>query len=118
MVIYPIMADLDWFSSRKIFNFHEDVVLRTPILSTAERILIVGNKNPKDMFNILMGIIKSNFGRIVPDILNDLKRNVDRNIFVIKIVPGLNGLFGLQFYRGIRIEDNNETMQGQKIIAT
>ena len=51
MVVSPIMAELDWFSSRKIFSFHEDIVLRTPTLSTAERLLIVKNKNPKDMFN-------------------------------------------------------------------
>ena len=58
-----------------------------------------------------MQIIRPEFGSIIPDILNDLKRNADRNIFTIKTVPGRNGLFGLQFDGGNRIEHNNDTVQ-------
>ena len=93
-IVYSIKAEEGWFASQKRLHLHRDIVLRTPTSSTAERLLIVGTRNPKDMFNNLMGIIKPDFGK------------AERNIFAIKTVTGLNDVFGLQFSGSKRNEEN------------
>ena len=83
-----MMAEIEWFQRYKALNYHSDIVLRTPILA--------GFKVPVDSFNSIMGIAYPEYGRIIPDCIEDLRRNALRNILAMSNVRSLNGLFGLK----------------------
>ena len=87
--------NLDFIQSSRRLNYHDDIILRTPTISTGERLLAVCFK------------IQTNNGSIVefeyPDsekdfqeIMRELRWQAERNILAIQNVKSLNGLFGLR----------------------
>ena len=78
-------------------NYHDDIVLRTPTISTGERILAVCFKKQTNSDSIL----EFEYPDCEKDfqvILRDLRCQAERNILAIQTVKSLNGLFGLQCF--------------------
>ena len=87
---------MEWFQSYKTRNHHDDIVLKTPSFSSGERILLAGVRVPDEFFSNIMDIAYPDYGRVIPDCIEDLRRNAYRNILAINNVSSLNGLFGLK----------------------
>ena len=105
------MAEIEWFQRYKHFNYHNERVLRTPSLTSRERILLAGFRIPIDSFNSIMGIVYPEYGRKIPDCIGDLRRNAFRNILAISNVSSLNGFFGLKSIASMNNDENHNSGQ-------
>ena len=90
------MTEHSWYQSMKRLNHHSDIMLRTPTLSSGERMLMMANTDPIDSFNSIMSTVYPEYGRTIPADMKDLRRKAHRNILLIHKVNSVNGLFGLQ----------------------
>ena len=90
------MAETVWYQSMKRLNYHSDIVLRTPTLSSGERMLMMANTDPMNSFNSIMSTAYPEHGKKALDCIVDLRLKANRNILMIHEVKSLNGLFGLQ----------------------
>ena len=91
-------------------NYHDDIVLRTPTISTGERILAVCFKKQTNSDSIL----EFEYPDCEKDfqvILRDLRCQAERNILAIQTVKSLNGLFGLQCFSFDTDTPRNEMLQ-------
>ena len=105
------MAEIEWFQSYKALNYHSDIVLRTPSCTSGERIFLAGFRVPIDSFNSIMDTAYPEYGRTIPDCIEDLRRNALRNILAINNVCSLNGLFGLKSYASMNNNQNHNSGQ-------
>ena len=90
------MSENDWYQSMKRLNYRSDIVLRTPTLSSVERMLLMANTDPMDSFNSIMSTAYPEYGKKILDCMEDLRLKANRNILMIYEVKSLNGMFGLQ----------------------
>ena len=90
------MSEEGYYQSMKRINYHNDIVLRTPTLTSGERMLKMANKDPMNSFNCIMNIAHPKPEKKAPDYFEDLRSKANRNILIIHEVKSLNGLFGLQ----------------------
>jgi len=86
-------------------------VLRTPTFTSGERILLAGFKVPFDSFNSIRGIAYPEYGRMIPDCIEDLCRNALRNILAINNDRSLNSLFGLKSCVSVNNDQNHNSGQ-------
>ena len=101
------MAEIDWFQSNKVLNYHNDIVLRTPTLYSGERIFLAAFRNPIDSFNSIMGIAYPEYGRKIPDCIGDLRLKANRNILATSNMSSLNGLFGIKQCSSMTNDENH-----------
>ena len=78
-------------------NYHDDIVLRTPTISTGERILAVCFKKQTNSDSILE-FKYPDCENDIQEIMRDIFWNAERNTLAIQKVKSLNGLFGLRCY--------------------
>ena len=91
------MEEYAFIQSCRKLNYHDDIILRTPTLSTGERMLSMCFKNSKDNSRILE-FDYPECEKDILEIMKDLRWNAERNVLAIQKVRSLNGLFGLQCY--------------------
>ena len=89
------MEELDFIQSSRRLNYHDDIILRTPTLSTGERILAVCFKNQINNGSIIE-FKYPDCEKDFQEIMRDLRWQAERNILAIHNVKSLNGLFGLR----------------------
>ena len=46
----------EYYQSMKRLNYHNDLVLRTPTLTSGERMLMMANRDPLNSFNYILSI--------------------------------------------------------------
>ena len=105
------MSEEGYYQSMKRLNYHSDIVLRTPTLTSGERMLMMANKDPMNSFKCIMDIAYPKHKQKSPDCIEDLRLKANRNILIIHQVKSLNGLFGLQ--QSFPITDDTNTDFGQ-----
>jgi len=86
----------EYYQSMKRLNYHNDLVLRTPTLTTGERMLMMANRDPLNSFNYIQSIAYPKVRKETTNCMDDLRQKANRNITILHEVEGLNGLFGLQ----------------------
>ena len=86
----------EYYQSMKRLNYHNDLVLRTPALTTGERMLMMANRDPFNSFNYILSIAYPKVRKETTNCMDDLRQKANRNITILHEVEGLNGLFGLQ----------------------
>ena len=86
----------EYYQSMKRLNYHNDLVLRTPTLTSGERMLMMANRDPLNSFNYILSIAYPKGRKDTTNFMDDLRQKANRNISIIHEVEGLNGLFGLQ----------------------
>ena len=91
------MEELAFIQSSRRLNYHDDIILRTPTLSTGERLLAVLFKNQTNNGSILEFEYPDG-EKDFQEILRDLRWQAERNILAIQTVKSLNGLFGLRCF--------------------
>ena len=85
------MEELDFIQSLRRLNYHDDIILRTPTLSTGERLLAVCFKNQTNNSSILE-FEYPNCEKDFQEVMKDLRWKAERNILAIQKVKSLNGL--------------------------
>ena len=91
------MEEYGFIQSCRNRNYHDDIILRNPTLSTGERMLSMCFKNSKENSRILEFDYPES-EKDIQDIMKDLHWNAERNVLAIQKVRSLNGPFGLQHY--------------------
>ena len=91
------MEEYGFIQSCRNRNYHDDIILRNPTLSTGERMLSMCFKNSKENSRILEFDYPES-EKDIQEIMKDLHWNAERNVLAIQKVRSLNGLFGLQRY--------------------
>ena len=91
------MEEYAFIQSCRKLNYHDDIILRTPTLSTGDRMLSMCFKNSIDNSRILE-FDYPECEKDILEIMKDLCWNAERNVLAIQKVRSLNGLFGLQCY--------------------
>ena len=105
------MEHYEFIQSYKRINYHDDIVLRTPTMSTGERMLDVYFKNQINNKGSILEFEYPDCEKEIQDIIRDIRWNAERNILAIQTVRSLNGLFGLQCYSSITDINQEEKMQ-------
>ena len=91
------MEEYGFIQSCRNRNYHDDIILRNPTLSTGERMLSMCFKNSKENSRILEFDYPES-EKDIQEVMKDLHWNAERNVLAIQKVRSLNGLFGLQRY--------------------
>ena len=86
----------EYYQSMKKLNYHSDMVLRTPTLTSGERILMMANRDPMNSFNYILSVANPKGKKDTNNCLDELHQKASRNISIFHEVEGLNGLFGPQ----------------------
>ena len=86
----------EYYQSMKKLNYHSDMVLRTPTLTSGERILMMANRDPMNSFNYILRVANPKGKKDTNNCLDELHQKASRNISIFHEVEGLNGLFGPQ----------------------
>ena len=87
------MEEYAFIQSCRKLNYHNDIILRTPTLSTGERMLSMCFKNSKDNSRILE-FDSPKCDKDIIEIMKELCWFAERNVLAIQKVRSLNGLFG------------------------
>ena len=77
---------INTYQSMKRLNYHSDIVLRTPTLSSGERMLMMANTDPMNSFNSIMSTAYPEHGVKVLDWMEDLRVKANRNILMIHMM--------------------------------
>ena len=85
------MEEYAFIQSCRKLNYHDDIILRTPTLSTGERMFSMCFKNSKDNSRILE-FDDPKCEKDILEIMKDLRWNAEKNIWAIQKVRSLNGL--------------------------
>ena len=107
------MEEYTFIQSCRKLNYHDDIILRTPTLSTGERMLSMCFKNSKDNSRILE-FDDPDCEKDILEIMKDLRWNAKKNILATQKVTSLNGLFGLQHYASNAVLQQDEVLQLSK----
>ena len=86
----------EYYQSMKRLYYHNDLVLRTPTLTSGERMLMMANRDPLNSFNYILSIAYPKGRKDTTNFMDDLRQKANRNMTILHEVEGLNGLFGLQ----------------------
>ena len=78
-----------WIPVSRIYEIHEDIILRIPNFSTFERFLIVGGGNAADIYDRMMEITYPKRLKLVLKIMNELKNKALQNIKPIRTITGI-----------------------------
>ena len=92
------MEELGFIQSLRSLNYHDNIILRTPTLSTGERLLAVCFKNQTKNNGSILEFEHPDCKKDSQEIMSDIHWNAERKILAIQKMKSLNGLFGLQCY--------------------
>ena len=105
------MEELGLIQSLRSLNYHDDIILRTPTLSTGERLLAICFKNQTKNNGSILEFEYPDCEKDFQEIMRDIRWNTERNILDIQKVKSLNGLFGLRCYSFNTVILQDEIMQ-------
>ena len=92
------MEELGFIQSLRRLNYHDDIILKTPTVSTGERLLAICFKNQTNINGSILEFEYPDCEKDFQEIMRDLHWKAERNILAIQKVKSLNGLFGLRCY--------------------
>ena len=105
------MEEYAFIQSFRKLNYHDNIILRTPTLSTGEILLTMCFKNQTKSNGSILEFEYPDCEKDFQEIMRDIRWNVKRNIWAIQKVRSLNGLFGLRCYSSTADIPQDEIMQ-------
>ena len=105
------MEELGFIQSLRRLNYHDDIILKTPTVSTGERLLAICFKNQTNINCSILEIEYPECEKHFQEIMRDLRWKAERNILALQNVKNLNGLFGLRCYSFNTVIPQDEIVQ-------
>ena len=71
----------EYYQSMKKLNYHSDMVLRTPTLTSGERILMMANRDPMNSFNYILSVANPKGKKDTNNCLDELRQKSQQEHF-------------------------------------
>ena len=84
----------EYYQSMKRLNYHNDLVLRTPTLTTGERMLMMANRDPLNSFNYILSIAYPKGRKETTNCMDDLRQKSQQEHYY----PSRGGRFKWSFW--------------------